>query len=41
MIPFSPIVDPSSGLLRVKALCDNRQAGIKPGVDGNLILNVP
>lgn len=37
----SPIVDPSSGLLRVKALCDNSQAGIKPGVDGYLILNVP
>ena len=36
----SPIVDPSSGLLQVKALCDNSQAGIKPGVDGYLILNV-
>lgn len=36
----SPIVDPSSGLLRIKALGDNRTGGIKPGVDGYLIFNV-
>lgn len=36
----SPVVDPSSGLIRVKALCENPEARIKPGINGILILQL-
>ncbi|MBI5775256.1 MAG: efflux RND transporter periplasmic adaptor subunit [Verrucomicrobia bacterium] len=33
---ISPVVDPASGLLRVKVLCDNPDGRVKPGVAGTL-----
>jgi len=34
----SQVVDPASGLMRVKVLFDNRDGRIRPGVNGNLYL---
>ncbi|MGB0581749.1 MAG: efflux RND transporter periplasmic adaptor subunit [Limisphaerales bacterium] len=36
----SPVVEPRSGLVRVKALCDNSVARIRPGADGYLVLQI-
>ncbi|MDA7520859.1 efflux RND transporter periplasmic adaptor subunit [bacterium] len=41
LVFVSPVVDPSSGLLRVKILCENKNEHIKPGMDGSLILKTP
>ena len=41
MIFISPVLDPSSGLLRVKILCENKDEQIKPGIDGSLIIKIP
>ena len=41
LIFVSPVIDPSSGLLRVKILCENKDEQIKPGMDGSLILEAP
>ncbi len=41
LIFVSPVIDPSSGLLRVKILCVNKDEQIKPGMDGSLILEAP
>lgn len=32
----SPVVDPASGLLKIKVLCDNAKGEVKPGVAGTL-----
>jgi RND family efflux transporter MFP subunit len=37
----SPVVDPASGLLEVKAEFDNADGAVRPGISGVLILNVP
>ena len=37
----SPVVDPASGLLEVKAEFDNADGTVRPGISGVLILNVP
>ena len=37
----SPIVDPGSGLVRIRVLCENSGEQIKPGMDGYLILEGP
>jgi multidrug efflux pump subunit AcrA (membrane-fusion protein) len=34
----SPVVDPASGLLKVKVLFENREGKIRPGVAGVMIL---
>jgi RND family efflux transporter MFP subunit len=34
----SPVVDPASGLLKVKVLCDNIDGKVKPGVAGSMRL---
>ena len=41
LIFVSPVIDPSSGLLRVKILCENMDEQIKPGIEGSLILKTP
>ena len=35
----SPVVDPASGLLEIKAVFANTDGSIRPGVDGRIILN--
>lgn len=35
----SPVVDPASGLLKIKVLCDNADGKIKPGVAGTMRLS--
>lgn len=37
----SPVVDSASGLLEVKAAFDNTDGTVRPGISGDLILNVP
>lgn len=37
----SPVVDPASGLLEVKAEFDNADGAVRPGISGVLILSVP
>jgi len=37
----SPVVDPASGLLEVKAEFDNADGAVRPGISGVMILNVP
>ena len=37
----SPVVDPASGLLEVKAEFDNADGVVRPGISGVLILNIP
>jgi RND family efflux transporter MFP subunit len=37
----SPIVDPASGLLEVKAAFKNQDGAVRPGVEGFLILSAP
>jgi multidrug efflux pump subunit AcrA (membrane-fusion protein) len=37
----SPVVDPASGLLEVKAAFKNQDRSVRPGVEGFLILNAP
>lgn len=34
----SPVVDPASGLLRVKVLCQNAEGRVKPGVAGKMLV---
>ena len=34
----SPVVDPASGLLKIKVLCENSEGKVKPGVAGSLRL---
>ena len=34
----SPVVDPASGLLKIKVLCDNADGAVRPGVSGNVFL---
>ncbi len=36
---LSPVVDPASGLQKIKALFDNQDAGIRPGVAGKIYLD--
>jgi len=38
---ISSVVDPGSGLLRIRALCENPKEKILPGIEGNLILSAP
>jgi RND family efflux transporter MFP subunit len=38
---ISPVVDPFSGLLRVKAVFDNRDGSVRPGVSGRLLIETP
>ncbi len=35
----SPVVDPASGLLKIKVLCDNANGQVKPGVAGTMQIN--
>ena len=35
---ISPVVDPASGLLRVKAVFDNADGAIRPGIGGRMLL---
>ncbi len=35
---ISPVVDPSSGLLKIRVLFDNRDEAVRPGVDGRMII---
>lgn len=35
----SPVVDPASGLLKIKVLCDNAKGEVKPGVAGTMQIN--
>jgi multidrug efflux pump subunit AcrA (membrane-fusion protein) len=37
---IAPVVDPASGLLEVKALFNNPQERVRPGVAGTLKLDV-
>jgi RND family efflux transporter MFP subunit len=37
----SPVVDPASGLLEVKAEFDNSDGAVRPGISGVLILTIP
>ena len=37
----SPVVDPASGLLEVKAAFNNQKGEVRPGVEGFLILSAP
>jgi len=37
----SPVVDPASGLLEVKAKFDNRDGAVRPGVAGVILLKAP
>jgi multidrug efflux pump subunit AcrA (membrane-fusion protein) len=37
----SPVVDPASGLLEVKAEFENQDGSIRPGVSGFMLLDVP
>lgn len=36
---LSPVVDPASGLLKVKVLFDNPDNQIRPGVAGRILLD--
>ncbi len=36
---LSPVVDPASGLLKIKALFDNTDGKLRPGLAGRMILN--
>ena len=36
---ISPVVDPASGLRKVKALFDNQDGAVIPGVAGVMVLN--
>jgi multidrug efflux pump subunit AcrA (membrane-fusion protein) len=38
---IDPIVDPGSGLFRVKLLVPNPDFQIKPGVEARVLLNTP
>jgi RND family efflux transporter MFP subunit len=37
----SPVVDPASGLLEVKAAFENRDGEVRPGVSGSMLLKAP
>jgi len=37
----SPVVDPASGLLEVKAEFDNRDGSVRPGIAGTMLLKAP
>ncbi len=41
IIFISPVVDPASGLYRVKAEVENKNHEIKPGVEGFLLISAP
>ncbi len=41
IIFVSPVVDPASGLLEVKAKFNNRDGAVRPGVAGVILLKVP
>ena len=35
---ISPVVDPSSGLLKIRLLFDNKDGKVRPGVEGRMII---
>jgi len=37
----SPVVDPASGLLEVKAEFDNKDGAVRPGISGVMLLKIP
>jgi multidrug efflux pump subunit AcrA (membrane-fusion protein) len=37
----SPIVDPASGLLEVKAAFNNQDGAVRPGIEGFMLLSAP